>query len=165
MSIDFHVTVPIEAITRGAVERIRMQLPPRAYRAANELRNAANEKVLRGQRGGRRYNMPGSGRVKYYKRKKIATITYRKYSASAPGEPPAARTGAFRTSWKAAASSSGNVFISKIESDLRTDDEKYLIGELLENGTSRMAPRPHHERIIEKAMPKIMRIYAEPYNL
>ena len=54
-------------------------------------------------------------------------------------------------------------YISRIESEATTDNGKYNLGEILEDGTSRMAPRPHHDRILEKAEPKIVKIYDEPY--
>lgn len=147
---------------------IRHQLKSRAYRAANELRNAS-QLVLRGQRNGRRYIVPGTGRVKYYKRTKTAKITYKYYTASAPGEPPAVRTGAFRMGWKPKSyvkseSKANMALISRVENLQRTDNGKYLLGELLEGGTDRMAPRPHHERIQDMALPKIMKIYNEPYT-
>lgn len=50
-----------------------------------------------------------------------------------------------------------------IESSTRTDNGKYLLGELLENGSGRMAPRPYREKIQEKARNKIIKIYKEPY--
>lgn len=146
---------------------IRLQLKSRAYRAANELRNAS-QLVLRGQRHGRKYIVPGTGRVKYNKRAKTAKITYKYYTASAPGEPPAVRTGAFRMGWKPKSyvkSDGKNTYalISRVENLQRTDNGKYLLGELLEEGTDRMEPRPHHEKIQEMAVPKIMKIYNEPY--
>ena len=64
------------------VKDIRSAVQNRTYRASNELRNAALH-VLRGKRSGRLYRVPN---------------TKQKYRASAPGEPPAARTGAFRLS-------------------------------------------------------------------
>lgn len=156
---------------------IKHQMESRAYRSANELRNAS-QLVLRGQRHGRRYNVPGTGRVRYYKRDSkdgrhkagTATITYKKYTASAPGEPPAVRTGAFRMSWmpKSYVNSNGRSWfsvMSRVESKQRTDNGKYLLGEILENGSpgGKIAPRPHHEKIQQKALPKIMKIYNEPY--
>ena len=149
-------------------ESIKHQLVSRSYRAANELRNAS-QMVLRGQRSGRRYIVPGTGSMKYNKRNHTATITYRKYTASAPGEPPAVRTGAFRMSWMPKTyvenNGAGHAFsvVSCVESTQRTDNGKYLLGEILEEGTGRMAPRPHHEKIQQKALPAIMRIYSEPY--
>ena len=82
---------------------IRHQMESRAYVAANELRNAELE-ILRGQRGGRIYGVPG---------------TKRKYQASAPGQPPAVRTGAFRLSWQPQAYVMFGSYISRIESSLQ----------------------------------------------
>ena len=144
---------------------IKHQMASRGFRASNELRNAS-QLVLRGQRHGRRYIVPGTGKVTYYKRKKTAKITYTRYTASAPGEPPAVRTGAFRMSWHPKVTvdhTNGYSVISKVESTQRTDNGKYLLGEILEEGTGRMAPRPHHQKIQAKALPGILKIYNEPY--
>ena len=62
---------------------VQKEVSQRAYRASNELRNAELY-VLHGQRSGKKYRVPG---------------TRRKYTASAPGESPAVRTGVFRLSW------------------------------------------------------------------
>lgn len=189
------VTSQFDAIMREAEISIRKQMQSRGYRAANELRNAS-QIVLRGQRHGRRYIVPGTGRMTYYKnnsdpvglvyhrrnsknhqagtasliyRNKAGTakITYRYYTASAPGEPPAVRTGAFRMSWQARSFVEGMgeefTVTSAVESRIRTDNGKYLLGEILEEGKGRIAPRPHHDAIKERAMPKIKRIYSEPY--
>ena len=99
--------------------------------------------MLRGQGGGRRYRVPGTGAS---------------YTASAPGQPPAVRTGAYRSSYVPRdEQKSGNVYRSLIESGLSVNG--WNLGNLLENGTSKMAPRPHDERIIQKALPEISRIY------
>lgn len=158
-------------------DSIRHQIQSRGHRAANELRNAS-QLVLRGQRSGRKYIVPGTGRVKYYKRDSkdgqhkagTATITYRYYTASAPGEPPAVRTGVFRMGWqpKSFVKSNGKrnfAVISRVENLQRTDNGKYLLGKILEEGTpnGKIQPRPHQEKIQQKAMPAIMKIYNEPY--
>jgi len=39
----------------------------------------------------------------------------------------------------------------------------YLLGELLENGASKMAPRPYAEKIKRRATPKIIQIYSAPF--
>ena len=98
----------LEAIVESINEDVKHQLEGRTYRASNELRNAALL-VLRGQRGGRRYRVPG---------------TKRYYTASAPGEPPAVRTGAFRLSWQPDPRYSGafNAYWARIKSDLRTSN-------------------------------------------
>lgn len=137
----------LEVIAQNVSNEIQHQMESRSYRAANELRNAALL-VLRGQRSGRIYKVPGKKK---------------RYTASAPGEPPAVRTGIFRGSWQPTARKVFGSYISRIESDVTTDNGQYNLGEILENGTGRMAARPHHDRILEKAEPKIFRIYDEPY--
>ena len=150
MSVRITYSIDPNVAIEKAVDSIRKQVESRSYEAANELRNSALL-VLRGQRSGRRYRVPGKK-------------TY--YTASAPGEPPAERTGLFRLSWQPTALKQGDTYISRIESDRRTDNGKYLLGEILEDGTpgGRVAPRPHHERILKDAEPKIERIYSEPYD-
>lgn len=160
--ISYSVT-PDQAID-DVVNGIRKQVQRRTYLAANELRDSALI-VLRGQRHGRRYKVPGT-----YRRQRDKTDGKMKngryYTASAPGEPPAVRTGNFRRSWLPNVSASGDLYNARIESDLRTDDGKYLLGEILEDGTphGKMKPRPYVERTLEKAEPKIARIYSEPYD-
>lgn len=165
-----NVTAQFEATRRYVLDTIDRQMQSRAVRGSNQLRTAALL-VLRGQRSGRRYKVPGT-----YARnaprgdnETRETYEYRKnkggryYAASAPGEPPAVRTGLFRLSWEPHAYLEGNLYRSTIENRTRTENGKYLLGELLEDGTRKMAPRPHHERIQKKALPKILSIYREPY--
>lgn len=155
------VQVPLDADLREIADSIQHQMDSRAVRASYELYNSA-QLVLRGQRSGRRYKVPGT-----YKRQKDPTDGKMKngryYTASAPGEPPAVRTGAFRMSWQPTAQRVYGVNFSRIQSDLRVDDGKYNLGDILENGTRRMAPRPYEERIIKHAENRINRIYSEPY--
>ena len=155
------ITAPFLQSIEEATEQIQKQMESRSYRAANELRNSALI-ILRGQRSGRRYKVPGT-----YRRQRDKTDGKMKngryYTASAPGEPPAVRTGTFRNSWQPTSAKVFGSYIARIESDVRTDNGQYILGEILEDGTSRMAPRPHHDRILEHATPKIVRIYSEPY--
>lgn len=151
----------LEEIAKTVTEEITHQMERRSYLAANELRNSALI-VLRGQRSGRRYKVPGT----YRRQRDKVTGKMRNgryYTASAPGEPPAVRTGTFRLSWQPEAHSMFGSYISRISSDARTDNGQHNLGEILENGTSRMAPRPHHDRILKHAEDKIFRIYNEPY--
>ena len=62
------------------VERVGRQVVSRGTRAVNAIRNAELD-VLKGQRSGRVYRKPYSKAT---------------YTASAPGEPPARRSGALR---------------------------------------------------------------------
>lgn len=144
----------LKEIVGRMVEDIRRELPSRSYRTAVEIRNASQE-VLRGQRSGRRYRKPHT---------KVL------YTASAPGEPPANRTGLFRISFHEKAWSDREngteVYHAAAESRLRAGEEeksRHLLGEILENGTRRMAPRPYKQRTISLAMPKVMRIYRQRY--
>lgn len=166
MANNFDAGTQIESIVREVNEKITQGMKARAYSASNELRNSS-QMVLRGKRSGREYIVPGTGRMTYYKRTKTAKITYKKYRASAPGEPPAVRTGAFRESWQTKTESEqsgdGVTVKSMIESNTRTDNGKYLLGEILEEGTGRMAPRPYQDKIVQDALPKIKRIYQRPY--
>lgn len=151
-----------EEITAQITARVKHEMERRTYLAANELRNAA-QVVLRGQRSGRRYKVPGTYRRQRDKTDgKIKNGRY--YTASAPGEPPANRLGHFRMSWQPNARIEDGKYTSMIESDMKVGTQnKYLLGEILEDGTRRMAPRPHQELILKRATGPIMRIYEEPY--
>lgn len=151
----------LEEIAKTVTTEVKHQMERRSYLAANELRNSALM-VLRGQRSGRRYKVPGTFRRQ---RDKVTgkMRNGRYYTASAPGEPPAVRTGTFRNSWQPEAHTVFGSYISRISSDARTDNGQHNLGEILENGTGRMAPRPHHDRILQHAEPKILRIYEQPY--
>lgn len=129
---------------------VQKEVSQRAYRASNELRNAELY-VLRGQRSGKKYRVPGARR---------------KYTASAPGESPAVRTGVFRLSWgtHVHVEKNGAHFraVSAIESKERAGGRR--LGEMLENGTGRIAPRPYKQKVIDRALPKIKAIYQKPYQ-
>ena len=149
------ITVQFTGAIDESVKHIKHEMESRSVSAANELRNAS-QIVLRGQRSGRRYKVPGTHRRQRDKTDgKMKNGRY--YTASAPGEPPAVRTGAFRMSWQPRTYVVYGSYISRIESDIRTDNGRYTLGKVLEEGTSKMAPRPHHDRILEKAEPKIRR--------
>ena len=133
-------TIPLKV--SGITTELNRKVLSRGVRAVNEIRNAELE-VLKGQRSGRVYR-------KY---------PYRStYTASAPGEAPARRTGNLRLHWNGTVesrkTSSGFEVTAVLESQ-----EKYSV--YLEYGTRRMAPRPFHDRIIEKARPGIERIYRD----
>ena len=136
--------INLEGAVNEIVEEITYQAKSRAFRAANELRNSALT-VLRGKRSGRVYKRP---------------FSKSKYTASAPGEPPAMRTGNLRMSWRLQSASEriGNTVTIK---PAITTEVKYA--PYLEEGTDRMAPRPFKDPIIEKAMPRISQIFKEPY--
>lgn len=103
---------------------------------------------MRGSRNGRSYVLAASGR-----KTKSGKISKRHYVASSPGEPPAVRTGTLRRSFRSIVTDGQN---PAIESNVE-------YASYLENGTSKMAPRPYAEKTVNLAMPKIEAIYNEPW--
>ena len=136
---------------KTTLKGLEQEVSTRAYRASNELRTASLY-ILRGQRSGRRYKLP---------------FSKRSYQASAPGEAPAVRTGIFRLSWGThiRVEKQGVHFkaIAAIESNVRAG--KYLLGDMLENGTKRMAARPYKQPILDRAEPRIKALYKMPYKV
>ena len=162
---------PLDKAVDSFTAQIKHEMERRAYLAANEMRNAS-QLVLRGTRSGRVYKVPGTHGKRLSKATKAMLPDYGKklrggrlYRASAPGEAPANRLGTFRESWQASSHVVYGSYISRIESDVKTEDGKYNLGEILENGTDdgRIQPRPFEEPIMERAKPKILRIYNQPY--
>ena len=136
----------IRATVKSQGANINRKVSSRGVRAVNAMRNAELE-VLKGQRSGRVYRKPFSRAT---------------YTASAPGESPARRTGNLRMHWNGqvnskSSSSGGVAIVAELESQ-----ESYAAH--LENGTSRMAPRPFVEKIKQEATPEIQKIYSEPYT-
>lgn len=127
------------------VKKVNREAASRGMRAVNAIRNAELE-VLRGKRSGRVY-------------RKSHTKSH--YTASAPGEPPARRTGNLRLNWNGTVESSSTGSGLRVTAVLESQ-ERYST--YLENGTRRMAPRPFKQPISEKAMPEIERIYHEKYD-
>lgn len=156
----------VSGIVDSLVSEAGQEAKARASRTADELQNQLNN-VLRDDRHGRRYKVPGT----YGWQKDPVTGRMRNgvyYTASAPGEPPANRTGAFRTSWHrrtyAEELGDNNFNVHGVtESDLKVGKKGHLLGNILEDGTPRMAPRPYKQRVIDAAMPKIRQIYNDPY--
>ncbi len=136
-----NVKIDISSIINSAVESVNAQLPARAAAAGNCLRNAALD-VLRGQRSGRVYKTPAGGR----------------YTASAPGEPPAVRTGTLRTSWRPVRSGPNG-----INPAIETNVPYAWLDEGSPHGM--IAPRPYSQKIIEKAAPEVFAIYGAPYTI
>lgn len=127
------------------VKKVNREAASRGMRAVNAIRNAELE-VMRGKRSGRVYRKPH---------------TKSHYTASAPGEPPARRTGNLRLNWNGTVESSSTGSGLRVTAVLESQ-ERYST--YLENGTRRMAPRPFKQPISEKAMPEIERIYHEKYD-
>lgn len=138
---------------------INHQARSRGTRAVNELRNAEQE-VLKGQRSGRKYRKPYTG-SKTKKERKKSGYKPPMYIASAPGEAPARRSGNLRLHWAGdvvARQKQGNgvEVVAVLESQ-----EKYAY--YLEEGKG-MEARPFVEKIKEKALPEIEKIYNRPFT-
>lgn len=160
-----NIGAEVNQIVETIKANINKEVRSRGFRAANELTNAVHE-VLRGERSGRVYKVNGTYKKRwiFFKKKKKEKSGVR-YTASAPGEAPAVRTGLLRLSFTRhtyAKAAGNNLEIHAItKSGLRVG--KYALGELLENGTRKMAPRPFKEKTKELAMPKVEQIFNEPY--
>lgn len=118
------MTIDISGAVSEKVDRIRAILESKKSAASNELLGVARE-VLSGARNGRVYTHPIH------------------YTASAPGEPPAVRTGALRGSWQTA---EGSGLSPAIKSGIPYASTV--------NGT-----RPYVDLIKTKALPRVKRIY------
>lgn len=100
--------------------------------------------------------------------KKVALRVLNRPGPSAPGQPPGKRTGAFRTSWKEKAEvtllgGGSRIIGARIESGLRVSNGHLLV-DYLEDGTDRMAARPHMARIRREAESEVRAIFSEPYG-
>lgn len=123
------MAINISAAVAQKKAAIMAELPGCAARASNELRNAALE-VLGGSRSGRNYGG---------------------HTASAPGEPPAARSGTLRNSWQ------------PCDDGMNPAIESFVPYTWLEYGSpgGMIKPRPYAEKIKAMAMPAIEAIYRE----
>ena len=125
----------LEIAVREIVQEINAAALSRADRGLNLLRNAALD-VLGHDGSGRRYG---------------------KHVASAPGQPPAPQFSSLRNNWhqqKLAQGHGGGVrIIMRIKSNV-------AYSKFLEHGTSRMLPRPYHDRIKNKAKPQIASLFS-----
>lgn len=131
--LESHITAAINKMQSNAVSLM--------HEAVNEVRNETLN-TLTGNRSGRTYKVPG---------------TQRTYTASAPGEPPAQRTGELRQSVKGTVHTEGKKLIGKVGTD-----KDY--GLSLEKGTKKMAPRPWLQPSFEKSEGKIKDIFNRPWE-
>jgi len=112
----------------------------RMEEAVNEVRNTTL-KTLTGPRSGRTYTVPG---------------TSRKYTASAPGEPPAQRLGELRQSVSTLVIGRGDNLVGAVGTD-----KKY--GPMLEYSTEKMAARPWLRPSFERAEAAIKAIFSREW--
>jgi hypothetical protein len=127
------------------------EMTARAQLAAIEMLAAARF-VLTGPRSGRTYYKPGGGT----------------YQASAPGEPPAERTGAFRGSFTPLPPVlrwDGDTL--SVTVGIRSEGIPYAgrFDPAFPPYIGGMAPRPFVDAVIEAARPRIASIFGEPFQL
>lgn len=151
---EYSIGARLQHEANKAYKRLIKSMQDCGWTGVQYLRNA-ELKVLGGRRSGKRYNLPGTGKTKYNKRTNKTKVIRSKYTASAPGEPPAARFGTFRTSWQPVVKD----LPDGVHLRLNTSQNGRKYPGYLENGTKKMAPRPYVKRIQEMAEPQIRRVY------
>lgn len=139
-------TKEIKVKVDKVIKNINQQITSRGVRVGNVLRNAELE-VLSGQRSGKVYRKPHTKRATY--------------TASAPGEVPARRSGKLRLGWKARVEGTKGGHSVSIKAVLESNA---AYSTFLEKGTVKIQPRPFKNKIIEKAMPEIKEILGKSYN-
>ena len=166
MDID-GVAEELKRVSGKTVEKINSETYSRAFQVGNALRNA-ELKVMSGKRSGRVYKKVGT----YGKRKTQGTKELmgqyghrlrggQLYQASAPGEPPAVRTGTLRRSFTHKVQGLKGSRGIKVVASLETRN-KYA--RYLQDGTKKMAPRPFIDPIIQEAKPEVEKILNRPYE-
>lgn len=138
--------VSFNQVHQQVLQTIEKQAKSRTIRAANVIKKAANKILSNADaRSGKVYRKPHT------------SSTYR---ASAPGEPPALRTGNLRSSWRplpiGEMAAGGKVYTPGIHTDVP-------YAPMLEDGTPKMKARPFAEKIKQEAWPEVKQIYEQPY--
>lgn len=130
----------------GAEKHVREEVKRRGYRASNEI-SSATQMVLTGKRHGRVYR-----------------IRHKKHIASAPGEAPAVSTGNLRLSFGRMVTEINDSGSKMTVNSSARSNVKYagILDEGLKGG--HIAARPYKEKALQKALPKVKKIYREPYR-
>lgn len=139
--------IDISGAVQGFVQDVEKQVASRAERAAHVIRKYELSVLSNNpKRSGKVYRKPASNKT---------------YTASAPGEPPALRTGDLRRSFRPLAKSEIVQSAKHYTPGIRTDVN---YAPFLEDGTSRISPRPYAEEIKQKAFPEVKAIFEEKYT-
>lgn len=133
-------------LSDGAMGEIAERLKQKVEAVATDLRNEIVQAMDPGPaRTGHEYRVPGTGTIDP-ESGKTKRSTGRTYKASAPGQPPAVRTGTYRDAWQVSpAVVAGDKVIAAATNSAKTEDDAHFIGDILEYGTTdgKIAPRPH----------------------
>lgn len=129
--------IDLVGMSKSVFSQVEQQLPQRAFRASMVLKNSSLV-VLRGSRSGRLYG---------------------KHRASAPGEPPAVKSGTLRNSWRPIQ------YGSRHQNPAIESNVSYA--GYMEKGTpgGMIAPRPFADKIVEKSEDEVAAIYCEPFDI
>jgi hypothetical protein len=120
------------------LKKMRLAFAQRMVRAVKAVANELKHSVLRGPRSGRMYRLPGRGNLWY--------------QASAPGQPPAFRTGAMNDSVSYTVGVYGHRILGRVGA-LDTLGRPYP--RYLEGGTTRMQPRPWLRKTMLRLTPRV----------
>lgn len=147
-------------------ERLRDFVKPRVERFADFAVRAIRDEIVAivnaSEPGGRMYRLPTASPPFYDENGN--RIPGKWYRASAPGQPPAIRTGQYVTSWVTRGPVwMGDDLVAGVTNTERVGNrQQYALWAILELGRSgggpmtfRMQPRPHIEKGFEAAKPLI----------
>lgn len=128
------MSVRFRSRRRDAIASIEGGVAKNVRAAADHYRSALTKTLLKGPRTGRMYRVPGG--------------TKRLYTASAPGEAPAPRTGRLANSFEVVPRTRFRVLVgSPLE-----------YARFLEVGTRHIAPRPYFRRTFNEERPTLRRL-------
>lgn len=162
--LQYYIPAPIGQMQMPALIRAHLFVDA----AAELVRDEIVETMENSTPSGREYPIPGTGSRK--RQRKGKTVKRPTYTASAPGEPPAIREGLYLAAWKTTRGVRvGDGVQATAYNDRRVGPAgEYLLGELLEYGTSdllnyrvRMEPRPHIRPALDAVRPKINELVRE----
>lgn len=136
------IKVKFESKVPQAMRAMSGELEHRMHSAVEMVKDHVEQNKLAGDRSGRIYRIPG---------------TRKTYTASAPGEPPASRTGELRQHIGTKVEQRGR----KISGQVGTDVEH---GTFLEKGTRDILPRPWLEPSFEETQGQLISIFTRPYK-
>ena len=134
--MELRTQITLKWRAKEVIKKVEQIASNRMLESAQAVRTQVLE-TLSGSRSGRTYNVPG---------------TRRKYTASAPGQPPATATAELRQSIKASVKGEGKEVIGTVGTDKKQ-------GLMTEFGTRNMAARPWLRVSLEKTLPKLRGIW------
>jgi hypothetical protein len=139
---------------RDEVVRSMQDIAAKRMEAACMTVRDETKQMLTGTRHGLRYKVPTTGKRIGEGRSKAGTGVW--YTASAPGEAPAVRLGALRSSIDYAIHGAGRALVGEIGTP-------QLYGVHLEYGTIHMGARPWLRKTFEACTARIIELWRRPW--